>query len=189
MIRHMIALGVLASALTFAPSATADSVTWTLTNLTFADGATATGSFVYDASTNTVTSIDITTSTGTTLEGAIYTALDPGYGPYSFDMAFVTTAGLSDYTGTPALEFQSLGDVPLTNAGGVVPVDVNEFICSDAVCDTAAELRGTLEGGTLVGVVNTPEPSSLALLSLGLLGLFGVCARSMFQRSITLTQV
>lgn len=41
-------------------------VTWTLQNVTFTDGATATGSFVYDAATNTLSQASISISGGDT---------------------------------------------------------------------------------------------------------------------------
>jgi hypothetical protein len=41
-------------------------LTWTLQNVTFSDGGTATGSFVYDASTETVVSYSISVSGGNT---------------------------------------------------------------------------------------------------------------------------
>jgi len=165
------------------PAASADDVTWTLTGLTFVGGGTATGSFTYDATTDTVTSIDIVTTGGPS--GTVtYTALDPGYGPYAFDMAFVPAPSLSDYVGQPALELQfqdSTGGLEsLTNAGGVVIVDVNEFVCTNAVCSTADEVRGTLDGGTVVGVP-TPEPSALSLLAIGLLGLLAVAGRKILR--------
>jgi hypothetical protein len=181
MIRNMIAAAALLLLVGAAPSAFADSATWTFTDVAFSDGATVTGSFVYDATTNSVTSIDITTSAGTLSGGATYTSLDPGYGPFAFDMAFVTLPSLSDYTGMPALEFQTLGDVSLTNLGGVIPVDVNEFLCTDGVCDTADEVRGSLDGGTLVGVATAPEPSSVLLLGIGLFAVVTVSKRRAFQ--------
>jgi PEP-CTERM motif len=181
MIRNMIAAAVFLLLFAAVPIASADSATWTFTDLTFSDGATVTGSFVYDATTNTVTSVDITTFTGILSEGATYTSLDPGYGPFAFDMAFVTLPSLSDYTGTPALEFQTLGDVSLTNLGGVIPVDVNEFVCTDGICDTADEIRGALDGGSLVGVVDAPEPSSVLLLAIGLFAVIAVSKPRAFQ--------
>lgn len=176
MFRNATIAGILLilAAVAMAPGARADSVTWMFTDVTMADGATVSGSFIYDASDNSVTSIIITSSAGTLSDGATYRALDPGYGPYAFDMAFVIDPSLSDYTGTPALEFESVGNVSLTNAGGVIPIDVNEFICTDTVCNTADEVRGSVEGAELVGVVNTPEPSSILLLVLALVGLAGV---------------
>jgi len=183
MIRSAVAAVIFAAILlAMVPAASADDVTWTLTGLTFFGGGTATGSFTYDATTNTVTSIDIVTTGGPS--GTVtYTALDPGYGPYAFDMAFVPTPSLSDYVGQPALELQfqdgTGGLESLTNAGGVVIVDVNEFVCSNAVCSTADEVRGTLDGGTVVGVP-APEPSVLSLMAIGLFGLVAVARRKIF---------
>lgn len=174
MIRNVTIAAIVLVLAAMASGARADSVTWTFTDVTMADGGTASGSFIYDASTNTVTSIFITTTAGTDSSGATYRALDPGYGPYDFDMAFVIFPSLSDYTGTPALEFQTIGDVPLTNAGGTIAVDVNEFTCTDAICNTADEVRGSIDGAELVGTVNTPEASSIVLLGLGLLAVAAV---------------
>jgi hypothetical protein len=145
-----------------------------LNNFTFSDGATASGSFDYDAATNTFSSIHIVT-TGTSLfPGATYTAVDPGFGPFPFDVAFIT-GSLSNYTGTPALE---LGFVTsLTNLGGTIGTDINEFVCTNNVCGAATDIRGTLDGGTVVGAVATPEPSVLLLLSFSLLALLGFAKR------------
>ncbi len=44
----------------------------------FADGGTASGSFDYDAGTNAYSFVNITTSGGS-LTGATYLALDPGF--------------------------------------------------------------------------------------------------------------
>jgi hypothetical protein len=158
--------------LILAPAASADTlVTWTLNNFTFSDGATASGSFVYDATTNTFSSINIVTSSGTTLSGAAYHAVDPGFGPFSFDVAFVTTSGLGNYVGTDALEL-NFSPLSLTDGGGIVPTDINEFVCSNANCSTADDIRGSLDGGRVIGVVNTPEPAVLSLLAIGSLSLF-----------------
>jgi hypothetical protein len=43
------------------PTASADGVTWTLSGVTFSGGGTASGTFVYDADTNTFSSVDIVT--------------------------------------------------------------------------------------------------------------------------------
>ncbi|HVO57467.1 MAG TPA: PEP-CTERM sorting domain-containing protein [Dongiaceae bacterium] len=154
------------------PTASADGVTWTLLNLTFEDGSTATGSFDYNAATNTFSNINIVTSSGVSFTGATYTAVDPGFGPFPFDVAFVTAAGLGDYTGTAALELEFFTDPSetssynLTNAGGNIVTDINEFVCTNANCSTANDLRGTVPGGT----VSAAEPASLGLLGLGLAG-------------------
>src|SRR3954453_13212771 len=51
-------------------------VLWTLSGVTFADGGTASGSFVYDATTNTYSAINVT-SAGGTLSSVTYIATSP----------------------------------------------------------------------------------------------------------------
>ena len=70
--------------------ASADGVTWDLSGVTFSDGGTASGSFVYDAVTNTVSDVDITATARTAFGGARYTSVDPGYGPFSDQIVVVT---------------------------------------------------------------------------------------------------
>ena len=51
----------------------ADPVTWTLTDIIFDDGGTATGTFIYDETTQSPTDVNIQTSDGTTMLGSVYT--------------------------------------------------------------------------------------------------------------------
>jgi hypothetical protein len=53
-------------------------VTRNLSGVTFGEGGTASGSFVFDSSTNTYSSINITTTSGSTLTGTTYNGLS-GY--------------------------------------------------------------------------------------------------------------
>ena len=59
-----VAFAVTAMALLFSAPASAIPITWNLQNVTFNDGNTATGSYVYDADINQYSSINITTSAG-----------------------------------------------------------------------------------------------------------------------------
>jgi len=180
----MIFAAILLVLMVMAPAASADSVTWALNDLIFTDGATATGSFGYDAATNTVSFIHVVTSAGALFTGTTYTAVDPGFGPFAFDLAFVATPGLPDYTGKSVLElefFTSTAETTLeslTNSGGIVLAELNELVCANAACSTVnADIRGTVPGGTVVGVVSTPEASTGLLLGMGLISLLGVVAR------------
>src|ERR1700689_297 len=92
------ALIMAAALLTFfcLPSiAAADGVTFDLTNVTLSDGGTASGSFVYNATTGVLSDVDITTSAGTAFTGATYLLATPGFGggsyfgPTFYQMIFV----------------------------------------------------------------------------------------------------
>ncbi len=83
--------------------ASADGITWDLSGVTFDDGGTASGSFVYDASTNKYSSIDIITTSGTTLAGATYTSLS--LLASSSDTGFLFGASSGDLTSTSVLFF------------------------------------------------------------------------------------
>ena len=80
--------------------ASADGVTWDLMNVTLSGGGTASGSFVYDSTTNTLSDVNITTSAGTSFAGATYLAANPGFGfgsylgPTFFQMTFVPNPSL-----------------------------------------------------------------------------------------------
>jgi hypothetical protein len=147
--------------------ASADGITWNLNGVTFDDGGTASGSFVYDATTNAYSSIDIITTTGTAFGGAIYTGLSSAFGSGPTGMLLGPSG---DLTNTPLL-FLLYG--PLTNAGGTVPLIVSgenqggEGTCDNSDCSLNTLLRSTT-AGKVVGTVSTPEPSALSLLGLGL---------------------
>jgi PEP-CTERM motif len=161
--------------------ASADGITWTLSGVTFDDGGTASGSFVFDALTNTYSAIDIITTAGSQFGGATYTGIDPGFPSTSGQLILVTNALLSDFTGTGVLE---LDFGPLTNLGGTFPVvGTGEGTCDNAGCSSGTELR-TLTAGEVTGVVATPEPSTLLLLVMGLAGLAGAAAA---KRTVSLT--
>jgi hypothetical protein len=158
----------------FVPTASADGVLWTLNDMIFSDGATASGSFVYDAATNTLSSISITTTAGSAFGGATYTAVDPSFTPLPNDIGFVVTL-MPDFTGTGALELEFFTSntfatpTNLTNAGGTIFTALNEFQCLNTSCTSVDDLRGTIGSGTVTGLV-VPEPSTLLFLLIGALG-------------------
>ena len=175
-----LALGIAAAA----PHAQAAPLQWSLSDVGFLDGGTASGSFDFDANTTTYSDIDITTTTGTDFAGAAYTALAPGptYVP-SDEVVFFVTTTQADLSGTPLLGF--LLPEPLTDLGGAIPLasSVEEYTCLDATCQTADPLR-TVEAGFVTTLSlgeappgqAVPEPATFAILGAGVIGL-GVARR------------
>jgi hypothetical protein len=162
--------------------ASADGITWDLSGVTFDDTGTASGSFVYDATTNTYSSIDIITTPGAAFGGATYTSLSSAFGSSSTGLLLGPSG---DLTGTPLL-FLLLGS-DLTNSGGTVPLIVSgenqsgEGTCDNSDCSLNTLLRSTT-AGQVVGTVSTPEPSALSLLGLGLVALLaGTAIRKLSQ--------
>jgi PEP-CTERM motif len=185
MLRGLVGAAVLLIFLCGPSIASADGVTWDLTDVTLAGGGTASGSFVYDAATNTLSDVDITTSAGTLFTGATYLAANPGWGSGSYlgstfyQLVFVPNPTLSA-VGTPLLILYStpagFPDLPsgseLTLAAGS-----GEYTCGNAACSVVGSEIRSLQGD----VVATPEPSSVLLLGLGLVGLMMIGKRKILQ--------
>jgi hypothetical protein len=161
-----------------APAARATPITWSLTGISFADGGTATGSFVYDPDTNGVGTVALTTTTGTSFTGATYGAVpsDPTFAPGPSALYFVP-GGLTDLTGASMI-FLDLA-VPLTDQPGPRLLVTAEYSCIDATCLNVSLLRSTNTGFVTDGTGQAvPEPASFALLAIGLLGLGAARSRS-----------
>jgi hypothetical protein len=161
-------LGILAAGILLAATASANQVTWDITGQ-FDDGGTISGSFVYDADLNQFSSVDVTTSAGSVLSGALYTLPDPCCAPAANFLLFVTTTG--DLTGTPVF---SVGLASLmTDAGGTIDLATSglgffsEESCFDSDCSgPMPPFRSVVSGD----VSSVPEPSTLLLvLPLGVL--------------------
>lgn len=178
-------------------AATATPITWNV-NVTFDDGGTAMGTFVFDADAGTAcsttdspcgvySSVDIVTTTGSSLTGTTYDAVCglggdtscTGTPADSTEVLFLTSTA-ADQTGLQGIAFFFLapGPVPpsgLSDAGGTYDVStttagaVQESFCSDAGCDSPS---GNARVST-AGTVATPEPATALLVTapLALLGL------------------
>jgi hypothetical protein len=155
-------------------AASAAPIRWTLTNVTFADGATASGSFIYDANTNTYSAVSIATTTTATFTGQAYiTAVTP---ESSAIFAVVVTTGAFT-TGTP--DFFLLPVSSLTNAGGTLALtvgaspssDSSEGQCANMACTAPAVspirqvATGSLVGAPVAATVPTLGSVGLAILS------------------------
>jgi hypothetical protein len=145
----------------------ATSIDWTLGGVTFDDGATASGTFTYDASTGTYIDWNISVTDGPTFLAYNYLpGVDGGFvgnpDPLAADfVAFTTNPSSGRYL---RLWFDS----PLTDAGGIInlAIDGSGFDCYNP--DPIRFITGGNVTGTSAAV---PEPSTLLLLGAGLGGL------------------
>jgi hypothetical protein len=157
-------------------------VTWTLSNVVFTDGGTATGWFVYETSSNTVTSYSISVSGGntTTFPPRVYQIgigdnLEAGVFPSQGYIGFFTT-------GTRLV---TLPVLPLPAAGGVVSLNLTNPY--GAECYNCNPYRQFASGqvtapGTGTAVVPALSPWALAGLAILLLGC-GVAVLSRLPQS------
>jgi hypothetical protein len=194
MIRALTAVVVVLLTLCAFPSiGSADAVTWTLVGVTFSDGSTASGSFVFNADGNggqgTLISANIVTSIVSPSNP--YAIAPPGFQPVvnimtpptpnMTEIGFVQ-GGMSDLTGAPILDLIVNG--MLTDSGGSFTLNVgtsggSELVCSDAACDSANPNVPPLDitgGKVMAPSVATPEPPALLLLGLGM-GLAAIALR------------
>ena len=158
-------------------AASAAPLTWALTGVTFVDGSTASGAFVFDAGTNTYSSIDIVTTAGAVYPAVTFTSLctSPctGVTPDADNVLFLAESSSLDLTGTMAFALFPPLDQPLTDAGGTIPLTGStatafEALCADSTCSTPDGLPLYVVDGTL----DAPEPASGLLIGTAVL-IFG----------------
>lgn len=162
-------------------------VTWTLSNVVFADGGTATGSFVYDASSNTVVSYTISVQSGntTTFPAWVYqngTTHNTGAGVF-------TSIGVIDFdtdiVGFGHSRVLVLPVLPLPGTGGVVNLDLTNAYGGE--CYNCSPYRVFASGQVTAPGTSTPpvpalSPWALAGLAILLLGC-GVAVLSRLPQS------
>jgi hypothetical protein len=137
-------------------------VTWTLDNVVFDDGATATGSFVYDRDTNTYSTISITTNPPHDGCNADYTVERV---PNNASQLILYDRALSGDM-SDACSLALWFEVPYpTNDGGEVglrwddgPLSYSrEHACSDAACGGVSYLRDVISGSVIGTVTDTVD--------------------------------
>jgi hypothetical protein len=159
-----------------AQSASANPILWSLVGVTFDDGGTAYGSFVYDADTNTYSNISITTTAGSAFGGATYTLInDIADDPTASGIYLVTSV-----PATPGLPGLIMGFFNLTNAGGTISPP-NFGISEGTIYDNPRALLQQRSNLALVGgLTSVPEPSTfiLSTIPLGALAFFALKRRN-----------
>lgn len=140
--RSLVCFGLLLVCLS---NASAFPVTWTLSGVTFTDGGTATGSFVYDADTNTTSAWSVTVAGGDTTNFPPIT-YDPttSSGAYQAD----TSIGLLLQINATTRQVRLPGVTVLNDAGGTVAINLASGFQGE--CYNCGPYRG-FNAGNLVG--------------------------------------
>ena len=158
-------------------TATASPLTWLLSTASFSGGAELSGSFIYDADSNTLQNVAVTSGADADFGGSLYTASNPSFGPYAYE--FTLLPGLvSDATGLSLLDLQFFPS--LTGESGVVSFAVNEYACGDADCTFPSFAYRFGEG--IATAATEPNPGTI--LGAGFL-LLGLVARQKRTREPT----
>jgi len=151
----------------FATAIPANAVTlrWTLHDVTFDDGGSATGRFTINSKSGRVTGFDMTTTAGSAFGGLHYTSAGDGVlydiaGPNSF--AFV--AGSSGY-----INLVFVDPVKTVGVDALAFGDYTSYECNN--CSLLRQVTGGF-----ATVVAVPEPATWGLLVVGF-GLVGIAAR------------
>lgn len=136
-------------------------VSWTLSNVVFTDGATATGSFVWDADSRIVSDISISVGAGT-------------LSAYSYNqrgIANLFTANTFFIYNTVASSIPRYLDLQtvsaLTDSAGIVALLTGASTYSYE-CDNCGVVRYIVSGSLTAASTNVPEPATFGLLGLGL---------------------
>jgi hypothetical protein len=129
-------------------------IVWQLVGVTFSDGASASGSFTYDAATDVYSAWNISVAAGILTAYTYQPSVDGGF-------VGIHPTGQVDFVAFPPatsgryvrLAFAS----PLTNGGGIdrLRADNSGYECNN--CSTFRYIRGGQ-------VASVPEPSNLTLL-------------------------
>lgn len=171
--KRFLFLGVLVSAnAVMSVDALASPVTWNLTNITFGDGTVVTGSFVYDADTNTFSGLSMTTSGGSTVPATSSWVFNlanlPGSEQNAIGIAGFQAVDLASADESAAFDVSlfSIGGPLLTNAGGTIPLNFLRLGgCANATCANLDPGFLTDGSGQFTALSAVPEPLTLSLSS------------------------
>jgi hypothetical protein len=172
-------IGLLSVVWTADPAiALADSISTFTASGTFADGATLSGTITIDVTTGVVTGSDIsveTTSSDVTSFGYIFQSNADYFDADSWVLSLQTASG-----GLPDVEFYldtaALGSSTLVGYSGGALYSVGQpgSDGADSFYRPAVTYYDYLESGSLSLVPSIPEPATLGLLAVSVVGLGGV---------------
>lgn len=153
-----------------APVAIAFPVTWTLSGATFSDGGTATGSFVYDADTNTLSNWSVSVAGGNTgtFPPMTYDTTTAS-GTISGQGATLTGVMLSA-AGNRQLRMPSVS--ALTDTGGTIAIDFANLYQGE--CFNCSPYRAFTTGNLVGTAAPTITSAATTTFTLGSAGTFTV---------------
>lgn len=158
-------------AVCLAGSVNAFPIPYTLVGVEFNDGGIATGSFIYDPTTNVYSNVHIVTTTGSARSGATYTFVCgqdvsscTGVSPNSTELLNLTTSD-ADQTGEPGLALFFTGVGGTMGLGTATQFDISnsslsvgagqEAACANAACSSPTNPSRVTVAGFVVAVLST----------------------------------
>jgi hypothetical protein len=151
----------LCGALLVLPNVSAEPVVWTLQNVQFFDGSTASGSFVFDADLDQYSLVNVSVTAGSVNDAAAFNFLSPA--DQSANVVYLATAN-PPIIGTTEGFIMSFSPLQLTDAGGTIPLNGILGPCFTAECDIVGPYS-IPSSGYVAGVPVSPVVTTTTLPS------------------------
>lgn len=169
----------------FATTALAVPVTYSVSGANFTAGGSISGTFTYDADTNTYSAINLVTTAGGVYPGATFVATN-GAGAFSNSSNLNVVTASGNGAGQPVLNL--VWGASLTNAGGTVAIQASsaEGVCT-VTCNSFNEpptRRALAAPGSITSTAPVPTLSEWAMILMAI-ALAGISVVFVRHRKLT----